>query len=107
MNAYLIYYDNGESYEDHTQIPLCVVPTEARAKARIAEWEKWAERKRKKLPVEPDPEGSEVIHEDMCKAREAFWRSLKPPHKLDSLISLVSDEYNRGSLRYKKVKSLT
>ena len=107
MNAYLISYDNGESYEDHAQIPLCVVPTEARAKARIAEWLEWVEAQRAKMPEEPHWDKGEEMFERMGQARETFWKALKPPDEITCLISLVSDEYNRGSLRYREVKSLS
>ena len=107
MIQYIISYDNGESYEDHSQIPICVVPTEARAKARIAQWLKWVDAQRAKMPEEPDPARTDEVYEKQVKRREAFWGTLKPPHQIGCLVSLVSDEYNRGCLVYDKIKSLS
>lgn len=103
---FLIYYDNGESYEDHDTTNLCVVPTETRATELIAEWLKWVEEKKQNKPVYPEGEPTEAEYETWLAKEEGFRKTLKPPYGFDSLVSLVYDEFGYGSLRYQNIKAL-
>ena len=109
---YLIYYDNGESYEDHDTTNLCVVPTEARAKQLIEKWGKWVEKSISNRPPSPNHSDTSLTDEDRTKlweAREGYLKSLKPPHGFVELAMMVGTPYrdSEGSLHYQRIKALS
>lgn len=109
---FLIYYDNGESYEDHDTTNLCVVPTETRAKELIDEWSKWVEKKMANRPPTPYHSDTSLTDEDFDRAwevRNEYLQSLKPPHGFVELAMMVGTPYgdSEGSLHYHKIKMLS
>jgi len=111
VRMFLIYYDNGESYEDHDTTNLCVVPTEARAKELIEKWEKWVEKSISNRPPSPYPSDT-LTDEDytkIWKAREGYLKSLRPPHGFVELAMMVGTPYedSEGSLHYMRIKALS
>jgi hypothetical protein len=101
-SAFLISYDNGESYEDHHVSPLCIVPTKVRAELRIAAWLAWAEKTRRALPAYPELTMSEDDYAKQYLVYQKALDAIKPPRGLDALRDLVIG----GSLTFTKLPVL-
>ncbi len=92
MKTYLIIYDNGESYEDHDRYPILAAKTEKRAKEVMTKMNEWVERAKTKCP-EPPEDCEAPDYEAQEAKREAYVKSLKPPHGISELVRMATDRY--------------
>lgn len=106
-SAFLISYDNGESYEDHQVTPICIVPTKKRAEVKIAAWMTWAKEAASRLPPLPDWQNREDAHTQLIEYDTAR-NALKVPHGFDELRYLTPSPYGsaQGSLTFAKLPVL-
>lgn len=106
-SIYIIEYDNGESYEDHSRWPVLAVATKKQADQIIAEVTAWVDKQRVKLPEVPEmpqsvgPSGEFSdgewekrwqAHYDGREARKAAIEKLRAPHGLNDMKAALYDD---------------
>ena len=94
-NIHLIYYCNGEDYEDYDKYPVLAFASERKAQKVLAELTKWYKDARDNLP-EVDLDAPNWEAQDEIRSR--YIKSLKPPYDLTCLTD---------NIEYRKYASLS
>ena len=102
---YIIQYDNGQDYEDHSAWPVLASPTKERAEQIIGEVKKWANETVQRMPALyelPDvPEDEDYDKLDNSeKVRRAWLENIEIPYGIREFVTLVNehDSFYRPNL---------
>lgn len=106
-HAYLVSFDNGESYEDYYREPLWLCYSREQAEAIVAEAVAWVAEQKELAPPNPyrlnnerKPSLPPMTDEELAalyEARNQYIAALKPPYGLVDLVEVV-DRNSDGSL---------
>lgn len=91
--AYLISYDNGQSYEDHHREPLFLVPSHEEAQRIVSVSKAWIDTARDQRPEDPfavyQRDGSQEEYQQAYDAVKAYTARLVVPFGIEELRETV------------------
>jgi|GEM_PF-2923135 hypothetical protein len=102
--AYIIEYDNGQSYEDHSSSVISVAMTQPDATREVARLSTWIENKIKQAPPSPDMDLPDEEYLRQHDLRNEWLAKLKCPHGANCLRDAVRERC--GSVRFYSVPLL-
>lgn len=85
--AYILEYDNGESYEDHRTEVIAVLLDKDAAAREAGRLNTWMKRKAAMAPEDPDTDLSDDEFSAALEKRNAYFAKLRCPHGADCLRS--------------------
>lgn len=92
MQAYLIEFDNGQDWEDHSRDTLAVALDRAVAEQRTATLTAWLARTRNRLPPAPSSEQGDEDFAAAATKREAALARVRVPYGAHILRSALDKD---------------